>query len=353
MTRHDRFVLRLGIYGAVFVYLICDLHFCGGPLSRHLRPADPQRPAATAKAKAGGVVARVYGYQIHRSQLERAVRERLWRDGRTLAELTPQNRQLIRYAALEDLIDHELLRTKVSVNTSDLTVSADEVNERLRRFTARFPTKPELEAAMAAQGLGGEQDLRERLAARIQQEKYVELRVAPLVKVSDEEARKWFEDNQQRLVTPERIEARHLFLPTLERDADAARQVLVGALAALTDKSKDFATLARELSEDPATKNRGGALGWMTRERLPDDLAVPLFTLPLNQPSLLRSKLGWHLIEVTARRPAEPRTFEQAKPEILSALEAVKRRQATTDFRNELRKFEARNIDIYRDMVEE
>lgn len=28
MSPVGKFTLRLGIYGAVFVYLVCDLHFC-------------------------------------------------------------------------------------------------------------------------------------------------------------------------------------------------------------------------------------------------------------------------------------------------------------------------------------
>jgi parvulin-like peptidyl-prolyl isomerase len=351
MTRLGKFSLRFGIYGVVFAYLICDLRYCRGPLSHCLRQADPQRPAAVAAA--GVLVARVYGYPIHRSQLERAMHERLWREGKTLAGLSPQNRKLLRSAALEDLIDHELLRTKVGVNTSDLKVGEEELNERLRRFTERFPTRQELEAALAAQGIADEQALRERLAARIQQEKYVELRLAPRVTVTEEDARQWFEENPQVLGTPERVEARHIFLPTLEREPDAVKQTLATALVALTEGTRDFATLARELSEDPLTKDRGGALGWMTRGRLPADLAAPLFALPLNQPSLVRSKLGWHLLEVTARMPAQPRNFEQAKPEILSALGAIRRRQAAAEFRNSLRQFEAKHIDIYRDNLEE
>jgi parvulin-like peptidyl-prolyl isomerase len=351
MTPLGKFSLRIGIYGAVFIYLICDLNFCGGPLSRKLRNSDPNSPDAIAKAKAAGVVARVYGYEIHRSQLDRAVIERLWAEGKTLTDLPPAARQQIRFAVLEDLIDHELLRMKVKVNTFTLVVSEEEIAERLRRFNERFASKSELEAAMKSQGIPDEQALRERLTARLQQEKYVESRIAPLIKITDEEARDWYQANQQHLAIPERIEARHIFLPTLERDADEVKQSLTAALAELTAKTKDFPTLARELSDDPTTKDQGGSLGWITRDRLPADLAAPWFALPLQQPTLMRSKIGWHLVEITGRKPAEPRSFDQAKAEIFTALEAVKRRQASTAFRNELRKLEAKTVVIYREMV--
>jgi hypothetical protein len=56
-------------------------------------------------------------------------------------------------------------------------------------------------------------------------------------------------------------------------------------------------------------------------------------------------------VEVTGRRPQEPRTFEEAKPEVIAALEAVKRRQAAAGFRAALRRLEAGKIEVFRDMM--
>lgn len=329
------------------------MYFCGGPLSRRIGKPGSNQTQAPAGTVADGIVARVAGHYIHRSQLDRAVQERLWREGGTPGAMDAEERKRVRHAALDDLIDHELLRAKVAAHAADLKVCEAEINDRVRRFSERFANNEELVTAMTSQGIAGGQDLRERLAARIQQEKYVESCIAPLAKVTDEDARKWFAENRDHLTNPERVEARHIFLPTLERDADEARQVLAGALASLTEGTKDFATLARELSEDPLTKDRSGALGWMTRDRVPADLAEPLFSLPLHKPALVRSKLGWHLIEVTGRKPAEPRDFDDAKPEIVSALEAVNRQEAAADFREALRKSEAANIEIYNERVDE
>jgi len=345
MSPPGKLALRSGCYGLIMGYLLCDLYFCSGPLSRRLKLADPHHPLAATLADP--LVARVAAYNIHRSQLERALRERLWRDGKSLAALDRPQRKLVRDAALNDLIDHELLRSKASANAAELKVSDAEITARLNRFSAGFTSKEELAAAMAAQGIASDQDLRSRLAAHIQQDKYVESRIAPHIGVTDAEARQWFEHNQDQLATPERLAARHVFLPILDRDPATAQHTLATALAALSAGTKDFATLASELSEDPLTNHCGGDLGWMTRLRLPAGLAAPLFAMPLHQPGLLRSKLGWHLIEVTARQPAAPANFEQAKPDILNALQAVKRQQAATAFRDTLRRLEAPHIQIY------
>jgi parvulin-like peptidyl-prolyl isomerase len=353
MTRIGKFTLRLGLYGAVFVYLICDLYYCHGPLSRKLRHGDPNSPEAAARARAQGIVAVVYGNPLSRRQLDRAVAERLWAEGRNEADLTPAARKLARYAALDDLIDHELLRMKVNVNAESLKLTAEEIDERFQAFAKRFATPEELAAALKAEGLGGGAELRERLAARLQQEQYVESRIGPQAKPSDADARQWYDEHGAELAYPERRELRQVFIATLDRPAEEAKEMLEPALAALQDGGKDFAALARELSEDEATKAAGGQLGWLTRSRLPVDFATAVFALEPNKPALVQSKLGWHLVEVTAVKPAAPQPFELAKPEILAALEVVNRRRLIAEFRSGLRQTQSAAITIYREVVEE
>jgi len=329
---------RLAIYGSVIAYLTADVLIFHGPLWRVIEDSRSPKPE---------LAARVSGQPITRSQLDRAVSEELWLTGKSATSLTPAELEIARNAALEGLIDHQLLRLQVTANQPQLSVTDEEIHERLRRLVGRFESKGELETAMKSQGIANESDLRDRLADRIRQEKWIETHIAPSIQITDGEARKWFDENQKIISLPERIAARHLFLPTLDHPPEVAKLKLDAALAELTAHQKDFTTLAREVSEDPATKDRGGELGWMTRDRLPADFAAPVFSLEINQPTLVRTKLGWHLVEVTARKPAEPRSFEQAKPEIVAALEAVKRRQASAEFRKSLRQSETATIEIY------
>ncbi len=329
---------RFTICGMVITYLAGDLFIFNGPLHRTIEGYSlPKRDLA----------ARVSGHPITRSQLDRALTEQLWLEGKSPSNLAPADLKLARDAALQELIDHQLVRLQVKASSPPIPASDDEINERLHRLLGRFESKDELETAMKSQGIAREQDLRDRLAARIRQEKFIALRLGPAIKITADEARKWFDENQASISLPERVEVRHIFLPTLDHPPDEAKQKLDAALVELTEKKKDFPTLAKELSEDPATKDSGGTLGWMTRDRLPADFAAPVFSLETNKPALVRTKLGWHIVEVTARKPAAPRTFEQAKPEILAALEAIKRRESVADLRKSLRKANATKIEIF------
>jgi parvulin-like peptidyl-prolyl isomerase len=339
---------RSGIFAMSFVGMVLGIYFVSdvcthGPVYRWV--------VSDSVSDTGDTVARVHGRPITRSQLERAVRERLWLDGKTLESLTPENRKIARLAALDELIDHELLRINVKANAAELKIADEEITSRLNSFSARFESPEDMESAMKSQGIASRQELRDRLAARIQQEKYVESKIGPVSKVTDDEARQWFGENQSNLAIPERIEARHVFIATLEHPPEEAKAKLEAALADLSGKRKDFATLAKELSEDAANKDSGGALGWMSRNRLPADFAAPVFALPLNHPSLVRTKLGWHLVEVTSRKPAESRTYEDAKVEVFSALQAVKRLQSVASYRSDLRRSETEQIKVFRERI--
>ena len=352
MSPLGKFTLRLGLYGTVILYLAGDLFVFDGPLRQRLDRADPGSAESLAAAKKRGVVARVFNHQITRSQLERALHERLWLEGKSPADLSPEMLRTARYAALDDLLDQELLRIKSKANAVQLKVDTAEIEARMDAMRARFESKEAWLAAMMAEGIADENSMRDRLAARIQQEKYVELKAGPLAAVTEDEARDWFEKNRAALTLPERAEARHIFISTLEGDPDQAKARLEAALSELAAGTKDFATLAAELSQDPATRGHGGRLGWMTRDRLPADFAAQVFDLPMNHATLIRSKLGWHLVEVTRREASRERDFEEMKEEIQTALESVKRQRAASEFRSALRQMEASKIDVFHDMIQ-
>ena len=351
MRTFTKFSLRFAAYILVVGYLVADLFVFNGPLNKRIQASNPNSPESIAKAKANGVVARVFYNQITRRQLDYAIYERLWLEGKALEDLSPGDKKLVTYAALGDLIDHELMRVKVAHNTKELNVSDQEIDERLKRFVVKFETRGHLESAMKEVGIANEKVLRNRIAARIQQEKYVAMRVDPLVEVSEQEISAFFEANKKSLEIPARIRAQHVFISTLEKPAEEAKQTLTRALADLNEKKKDFATLAKEISDDAANKEKAGDLGWMSRARLPGDFAEQVFNLAEGKPTLVRTKLGWHLVNITGMKPVEERSLEDARPEIVAALSAIKRHQAVTDFRSALRKFEAHKIDIFHDQL--
>jgi parvulin-like peptidyl-prolyl isomerase len=314
---------------------------------------DSQRhPAIAATGRRDTVVARVFDHVILVGQLERALANRLRRAGRTPEQLTADQLRAAREAALDELIDHQLLRVKTKSNAVEVPVSEAEIDAELARFRKGFDTPEEMAAAMRTQGIASERELRFRLAGRLQQEQYLAWRIGPRTTVSDADVRQWYEEHRSSLVRPERVRARHVFIATLERDATEARETLARALARLHGGATSFPALAAELSEDERTKTHGGDLGWFSRARLPADFTAAVFALPNHTPTLVRTKLGWHLVEVLDRKSAEPIPFAAARPAVLAALESARRTEALQRLRIELRTTERQQIHIHREVLD-
>lgn len=289
----------------------------------------------------------VQGHPVFLSQVERAAQERQWLRGRSLDDLSPDDREKERREALEELIDHQLLRGATKNEAGKLTVADGEIDAAIGELSSTFGGSEAMMKELAAEGVDSDKELRLRLGARLQQEKFIEARIGNPIAVGAEEARAWIKAHTAELTRPERIKVRHVFLSTHARDAAEAKETLKKALAELEAKQKDFAAIATTLSEDPRSKNVGGDLGWMTKERLSADFAAAVFAMAVNRPALVRTKLGWHLVEVTDRKPAEARSDEEAQAEATAALTAVKRRDAVAALRKSLRDQAGGSIRVF------
>ncbi len=344
-------VARVVVYSVVILYLVIDLFLVGGPLRKSFARKSPSSPQVIEVAKEAGVVARIHYQPILLTQVDRRVEENLWRAGRSLEGLAREERILLRRAALNELIDLHLLRLKVRFSQSEVPVEDGEIEGEVARFTRRFATESEYLASLKELGWS-EKELRFRIAARIQQEKYLSQMIE--IEVSEDEAREWFESNRERLAHPERVRARHIFRSTVGMDEEAAAGEgarLRAVLGELAD-GVEFGTLARTHSEDPRSRDEGGKLGWLQGKRVPGDLRERLFAASPNTPFLLQSRIGWHVMEVLEKQAGRERSFEEARPEVLAALEAVKRRDGLRDYRKQLRARDRNYIEVFFDVLE-
>ena len=342
---------RAVIYVIVILYLVMDLFVIGGPLRRSLARRAPDSAEVVEAAKDAGVVARIHYQPILLTQVDRRVEENLWRSGQKVEGLPRDERILLRSAALNELIDLHLLRLKVRFSQSEVPVTDDEIASELALFTARFPSEQAYLSSLEGMGWS-EKELRYRIAARIQQEKYLFSMID--VTVGEQEAEIWFEENKQRLAHPERVRARHIFRSTAGltgKKAEEVPTVLKGAQTELSRGAK-FDELARRLSDDKKTRLNGGDLGWLQPDRIPEGLRNVLFTLELGNAVLVQTKMGWHLVEVLEKRGPKERTFAEARKEVLAALEAVKRRDGLREYRKGLREREKSHIEVFFDVLE-
>jgi peptidyl-prolyl cis-trans isomerase D len=125
--------------------------------------------------------------------------------------------------------------------------------------------------------------------------------------------------------TPQKNKARQIVRllgkDATEAEVAKARGVLLEVKSQL-DGGADFAALAKEFSEDPATKDKGGELGEVVRGQLDRGLEAEVFKLKAGQLSSepVRTENGLCLVQVTEVVEPARRALEEVKAEVAAAV---------------------------------
>lgn len=132
------------------------------------------------------------------------------------------------------------------------------------------------------------------------------------------------------------VHARHiLFRPSgSDEAADAAAKARAEAAAARIRKGEDFATVAKELTDEASGKSNGGDLGYFIKSQMMPEFAEVAFSLDNGQVSdPVKTKFGWHVILVMDKRVRQAPAFDTIKPQ----LEIYVKRKAQIDLVSKLR----------------
>lgn len=127
----------------------------------------------------------------------------------------------------------------------------------------------------------------------------------------------YYQTHQEEFVSPEEVKARHILLRPQGDDEQAWNQALerarqVAARARLA--GADFGALAREFSEDPASRENGGELGWFSRNRMVKEFEDAAFSLKPGEVSdPVRSQFGYHVILVEEKHSKRTKTLEEVQ----------------------------------------
>jgi len=123
----------------------------------------------------------------------------------------------------------------------------------------------------------------------------------------------YYDSHPDEFTVAEQIHARHILVGS-ENKAKAI-------LRKLRHKG-DFAALAASNSLDDSNKSRGGDLNWFPRGVMVKPFEDAAFALEPNQLSApVKTKFGWHIIEVLGKRPSSKKAFADVHDEIVSQLQ--------------------------------
>jgi peptidyl-prolyl cis-trans isomerase D len=156
--------------------------------------------------------------------------------------------------------------------------------------------------------------------------------LASLIDVNEEALEQYFEDHRTEFVAPEERAMRHILISVspnaTEEEVQAARNKADDLLMQVREGG-DFASLAKENSDDPGSAGSGGDLGWVERGLMVPPFEQAAFELNKDEVSeLVRTDFGFHIIQVTDIRGGSDAGFADLREKVESAF----------------RKFEAENL---------
>lgn len=287
------------------------------------KPIDPaQLPA---------VVARINGQEVKKEELVERAQEMRVQIARMQGVQVPQSSEYFR-EILDGIIAHRLLLQE----SRDLKISItdDEANRIMQGFKSRFPNQEAFEKQLAANKMTEAQllqKMRDDDDAKVN--KLIEIRIASSVKVSEAEARAFYDQNQQRMKTPPQVHLRHILIAASPQAPAADRQkarAKADDLLAQIKKGGDFAQLAAQNSDDNGSKTRGGDLSWVQPGQTPPDFEKAAFALknPNDVSPVVETQSGYHIIQLVESRGEQTVPFDQAKGRIGQMLQDQKMKEA-------------------------
>ena len=144
-----------------------------------------------------------------------------------------------------------------------------------------------------------------------------------LAKVDPADVRKYYETNRRQFEVKESRQAAHIFVSADAASGAEARQKARARAEALYQQVRkapgSFAEVAKKSSEDPGSAAAGGDLGYIESGSMKDvpEFEAALYKLKPGEISApIESRLGYHIVRLTAVRPAQVKSLEEAHVQI-------------------------------------
>jgi peptidyl-prolyl cis-trans isomerase C len=281
-------------------------------------------------------VARVNGVEISALELKRA--GKVMQAGQRGITPTADQQKEFEKQAINQLVSAELLYQagqKLEIKDIDKQIDA-----KFAQGKAKFANEQDFAKAIKDLDMD-EKVLKDYTRRDLYISNFIEKTIAPKVAVTEDDARKFYDQNADKFTKPETVKASHILLgvdqkasaeekKTAREKAEKLRKELAGGA--------DFAKLAKENSTCPSSK-QGGDLGSFGKGQMVPAFEKAAFALKPDEISdVVETQFGYHIIKLTEKHPAEKVDFKEAKPRIDEFLKNQKIGVAVNDYLTEARK---------------
>ncbi len=254
------------------------------------------------------------------------------------------------YGIFKDKVVHELIIKSLldeEIAKRGITATEEDVQNELKSIIDKVGSKEELNRMLKQREVSNAQ-FTEDLKTQIKIKKLVNS--IEKINVSDSDAEKYYNSHKNEFVHGEQVRASHILISAntieiiqqikaknpdidteelnkkLEEQLAAQKAKAEATLAEVKKNPDNFEAIAQKKSDDKASGERGGELGFFSKEAMVPEFSNAAFSMKPNTISetLVQSPYGYHIIKVTDRMEAGSTPFAKVKDEIKFYLETQK-----------------------------
>ena len=250
--------------------------------------------------------------------------------------------RIVNELILKEIINQENEKRKIEVTDEEIQARKDEITEKIG-------SKEKVEELLKRNNVSDKQFDKD-IANEIKIDKLIE--ATQSTKISENDVKDFYNKNKAAFNYPERVRASHILIEAnpaqikqeiiaqdkkgeltaddidkkvkeaMDNKMSFAQEVLKKAKA----NPDSFAALAKQYSDDKVSAQKGGDLGFFTRNDMVKPFADAAFTLkPGTVSEIVVTDYGNHIIIVTDKAAAGIQPFEKMKDEIQTYLEQKKK----------------------------
>lgn len=181
----------------------------------------------------------------------------------------------------------------------------------------------------------------EEMKTRILVEIVISNRIDMITPVPEDEVQSYYDSHPDEFIQGELVKTQHILIRTSK---DASPEEQTKAMEHITEiqerlqQGESFMELAKEFSEDPGSKDKGGDLGYFGKGHMVPEFENAAFSTAIGQVSSpIKTQYGFHLIKVNDKTESMKIPFEKISQKLEETLRAERNHKALQDLLSELK----------------
>ena len=142
------------------------------------------------------------------------------------------------------------------------------------------------------------------------------------IPVSSKEIEDYYQNNKEKFGQPKRVKVRHILIKAeaqdkQDKEGSAKAKQKAESIREEAAKGKGFAQLAKQYSEDPGTKDRGGEIGFLSKGMVVPEFEQAAFSMKVGEiSSVIQTPYGFHILKVDEIQEASTQPLEKVRDQI-------------------------------------